>query len=335
MAESVEAHWSMWKGLAVAILAWVASAQNGSPSSTVRTNDGRNVNTFESVGCNYAVHVTNLAGNPIAAERLPADRRVHRTFHMSGRVIVSALPCVLNERACQPRSCAAGVYVTTTGQADALEYFKSTWSTDVRRCRVIQGFENETYAYACECGFGMWCDTNTALPRFCPAKYYCRTPARIKECKKDHYCKEGSTFGRRCSTLQSCPSGSSRPEDSGGPVLVFVSLTLLALLIFKVVEDLRAKSRDRANADMEDYLDRVRETLALEDADLIPPKNGDVEKLDVEMQPVKAPKEAFLIEFDNIRYTLPNGVTIMRGPSGRFAPGRTTAIMGASGENLT
>lgn len=117
-------------------------------------------------------------------------------------------------------------------------------------------------------------------------------------------------------------------------MVVFVSLTFLALVMFKVVEDLKAKSRDRANAEMEDYLDRVRETLPQDDADHIPPKNGDVEKLDVEMQSVKLhPKDAFLIEFENIRYTLPNGVTIMRGPSGRFAPGRTTAIMGASGKH--
>lgn len=116
---------------------------------------------------------------------------------------------------------------------------------------------------------------------------------------------------------------------------MFVFLTFLALVIFKVVEDLKAKSRDRANAEMEDYLDRVRETLAHDDEDLTPPKNGDVEKLDVEMQPVNLlAKDAFLIEFENIRYTLPNGVTIMRGPSGRFAPARTTAIMGASGENF-
>ena len=42
-----------------------------------------------------------------------------------------------------------------------------------------------------------------------------------------------------------------------------------------------------------------------------------------------------MIDFDDIRYTLPNGTQIMRGVSGSFKPGRTTAIMGASGAGKT
>ena len=204
------------------------------------------------------------------------------------------------------------------------------WSADTDRCEVVTGFDGETYGYACECGFGFWCDTNTALPRFCPKEYYCRTPARIEECKEGHYCKEGSVYGQRCTALQTCPKGVSRPEGSGGPLLVFVSLTIVAYVAFKIVDDLKSKSAEKASADLEEYLATLRESAASR----VSPTTGG------EMQPVTNDEkgggnEAFEIEFTSLRLVLPNGVTIMRGPSGTFAPGRLTAIMGASGAGKT
>ena len=45
--------------------------------------------------------------------------------------------------------------------------------------------------------------------------------------------------------------------------------------------------------------------------------------------------ETYKIEFEDIRLVLPDGTTIMRGPSGCFLPGTSTAIMGASGAGKT
>ena len=45
--------------------------------------------------------------------------------------------------------------------------------------------------------------------------------------------------------------------------------------------------------------------------------------------------EGYRIEFEDLRLKLPTGVTIMRGPSGALEPGKSTAIMGASGAGKT
>ncbi|KAJ8604304.1 hypothetical protein CTAYLR_002540 [Chrysophaeum taylorii] len=227
--------------------------------------------------------------------------------------------------------CAAGAYVTEFGAADALDYFTDAWSVDTSRCAVVEGFDEGTYSYACDCGFGMWCGSNTALPRFCPADFYCRTPATINECRAGHYCKEGSTFGRRCNFLQTCSKKSRRPDDSSGSIVVFVVLTVLAFFSFKIYESHKAKERDKANTEMEDYLDHVRASARprRDDKRAKTPREGATEALNT------TEEESFFIEFKDLRLTLPNGVTIMRGPSGSFRPGRTTAIMGASGAGKT
>ncbi|KAJ1455816.1 P-loop containing nucleoside triphosphate hydrolase protein, partial [Pelagophyceae sp. CCMP2097] len=53
-------------------------------------------------------------------------------------------------------------------------------------------------------------------------------------------------------------------------------------------------------------------------------------------QAAEEPREdSFEIEFEDVRLTLPNGVEIMRGVTGKISPGRSTAIMGASGAGKT
>ena len=234
--------------------------------------------------------------------------------------------------------CPAGAYITSAGEDDALAYFMDTWSPDTRRCRVVRGFSNTTYSYACDCGFGFWCARNTAIPRFCPKQYYCRRPSTISGCKVGHYCKEGSVFGRRCTRLSKCPRKSPRPKGSGGSVVIFVVLILLVFVIFRVFYAMKEMQMQRANQDMEDYLEALRarevEKKRFEnyhDDEEKQPSEAVFEMIDVE----KKATDELHIEFKDVRFVLPSGVTIMRGPCGEFKPGRSCAIMGASGAGKT
>ena len=229
--------------------------------------------------------------------------------------------------------CPAGSYcpagaITKTNATEALAYFREVWSENVR-CGVIGGFLNSTFSYACDCGFGFWCAANTALPRFCPKGFYCRLPATLKDCKKGHYCKEGSVFGRRCTRLQRCPRKSPRPKGGGGALIIFLVLILLAFCGFRIYEALKEKQRDRANQEMEDYLETLRDAKTEK-------KWYQQVSIDHEVKIKKnVEKESINIEFKDMWYVLPNGVTIVRGVCGEFKGSRTCAIMGASGAGKT
>ena len=238
--------------------------------------------------------------------------------------------------------CPAGAY-TTSSEADALAYFTSTWSPDTSRCFPHQGFNSTTWSYRCTCGFGFWCATNTALPRFCPKEYYCRTPATINECRAGQYCKEGSVFGRPCTRFSNCPKESSRPQGSGGAIVVFIVLIFIAFLAFRIYAAVKDRRKEAANREMEDYLASLLESVRPPASSAAAREEEDLELKDVENKgddeelggDTDSSSSGFHIEFTDLRLTLPNGVTIMRGPCGEFVPGRSCAIMGASGAGKT
>lgn len=235
--------------------------------------------------------------------------------------------------------CPAGTFEGTMEEATA--YFAFAWRNE-GKCEVVAGHDDGVWAYQCACGNGFWCDANTALPKFCPKGYVCETPDAIVRCPEDHYCKEGSAVAFRCTPGQRCPEGSATPEVSVSGLFLFVVITVVSYGAFKLRERYRATAMRKGNQELEDYhvVMDDREARASEatnalqtEAVELPEVRGGDEKDTTE--PAVPKDEAYLIEFEDVRLVLPDGTTIMRGPSGKFAPGTSTAIMGASGAGKT
>ena len=167
-----------------------------------------------------------------------------------------------------------------------------------------------------------------------PPGYFCETPAVIEECPKGHYCKEGSVEARACTGVQDCPRGSVVPEESSSGILWFVVISVVAYVVFKV------RTRYQEDALRIEALEAEAYHDAVEAAELLKEKRAAAAAAAVDVRGGGAAAkgargETYRIEFEDIRLDLPNGVTIMRGPSGCFLPGTSTAIMGASGAGKT
>ena len=207
------------------------------------------------------------------------------------------------------------------------------------------------YYLSCACTLGFLCLENSALPNFCPKKYFCRDPGSVKECKEGHYCKEGSVYGRRC-FLARCPKGSVEPEGALGMsgTVIFVAFTLFVFVVFQIYERYADFKARREYIDMEDYLEEMRvfdnnnnhnstPLITVDDDDddfeeekkttealLLGSSNDFADDGDSEDK-----ENVFVIDYEDLCYSLPNGVSIVENVSGRFAPATTTAIMGSSG----
>jgi len=249
----------------------------------------------------------------------------------------------LTDACAEAYDCAAGSYCPAGyyagSEADAAAYFAQAWwpgenYMDVD-CAVVEGSANGVWTYQCACGNGFWCAANTAMPKFCPPGYFCETPAVIEECPKGHYCKEGSVEARACTAAQDCPRGSAVPEESSSGILWFVLISVVAYVAFKI------RTRYQEDALRIEALEAEAYHDAVEAAELLKEKRAAAAAaaaVDVRGGGAAAKGgtgETYRIEFEDIRLDLPNGVTIMRGPSGCFLPGTSTAIMGASGAGKT
>ncbi|KAH8050447.1 ATPase [Aureococcus anophagefferens] len=235
--------------------------------------------------------------------------------------------------------CAAGSYCPagsfTGTEDDAAAYFADAWwpgdGSGGVSCAVSAGRDDGVWAYECACGNGFWCDENTAMPKFCPQGYYCETPAKIKKCPEGYYCKEGSVEPRACKAAQICPRGSAVPEQSASGLVWFVLISLVAYVVFKLRTRYQEDAMRREVQELEDYHDVVEAAERKREA-------KQTAAVSFEEARASSPKdngETYKIEFEDIRLVLPDGTTIMRGPSGCFLPGTSTAIMGASGAGKT
>lgn len=184
----------------------------------------------------------------------------------------------------------------------------------------------EYYAYKCECQLGMWCPANIARPKFCPSRYECTRPQNFARCPAGRYCKEGTVKGLPCKGYQ---KGTDVPGD-GLWVLWGIIASAAAYGAFWFISKYRANKMTKQNQELEDYNDVLKEN----DAAL--KKQREEAKATYRASTTSLPTvEGYRIEFEDMRLKLPNGVTIMRGPSGALEPGKTTAIMGASGAGKT
>ena len=69
---------------------------------------------------------------------------------------------------------------------------------------------------------------------FCPAGYYCPSPAEKVQCNASHYCKEGQVQPWPCHAWMSCPAGTKAPGTNWAAI-VFALVVFLALMAAHVL----------------------------------------------------------------------------------------------------
>jgi len=244
-------------------------------------------------------------------------------------------------------TCPAGNYcpagtIQATSVADANAQFSKTYYPsvpegtipntnygDVPQCEAFEAQKRPGwYFYQCQCLLGFWCPQDIVYPRFCPEKFECTRPERRHKCPEGRYCLQGTVKGLPCGG-KDCPKGTNVP--SGGAFFLFYAalLTLFAYGCFYFRGKYTEEKMSRQNQELEDYYQVMQENDETEKK-----KRADSKSRRASTSSLPT-DEGYRIEFNDLRLKLPTGEVIMRGPSGALEPGKTTAIMGASGAGKT
>lgn len=226
-------------------------------------------------------------------------------------------------------------------------------------CTIVNG------VIQCPCTPGFYCPANASEPIYCCSAYHCPTPARIKPCPAGFFCRTGFVEPLECPFKDSCPERSDKAPSVGAWAILIVSMCLLAILLL-IQEFFKKRRRALQALAMEKKPEEVVGDVAVavvravketdHEAAVVPKKDNDIVEFksplvtkahknresDVELHDESAHKStarstntSFYIEFINIEFTLPNGISIMKDVSGHFQPGRICAVMGPSGAGKT
>ncbi len=222
----------------------------------------------------------------------------------------------------------------------------------------------------CPCTAGFYCPTNTGQPNYCPNGYYCPVNATsvailgtppnglgawgsiIIECPSGHFCGRGQVEPFVCSGFGDCPAGSTKENR----LKIYIVAVIVLILMFsfsslynwrkiKTREARRVLSESSASQLKTTGADATQSRLKERTSAASNGSSGLQAKLmsggaspgpgSSSSSSSSGAPEALDIEFDDITFVLKDGTTIMQGVTGRFAPGRTCAIMGPSGAGKT
>eukprot|EP00656_Telonema_subtile_P001458 TRINITY_DN10649_c0_g3_i1.p1 TRINITY_DN10649_c0_g3~~TRINITY_DN10649_c0_g3_i1.p1 ORF type:complete len:1003 (-),score=263.81 TRINITY_DN10649_c0_g3_i1:69-3077(-) len=208
---------------------------------------------------------------------------------------------------------------------------------------------------------GLYCPANTQTPIYCCAGYYCPTNTEIIPCGKGNFCKEGAIAESSCPFGTACPEKTSNPKNTFLIICLFLVLgitwyvhskiTYKNMLRLQGISDeleLEEKLRKQNHMTREQFTNAGGKEADFNRMDA----NGDgilmyeemvanqkaLEKADNKSNVVEAEEgfsETFDFKFNEIGLTLPNGITIMKGVTGRIRHGKVTAVMGPSGAGKT
>lgn len=209
------------------------------------------------------------------------------------------------------------VYSALTGylECPGFEIFKDCYYYGIKRfvptinqiagnwsCAAGSFCLSTTHSSLCSPGF--MCLKDTVQPTICPQGYYCSSDAvTVTRCPEGSFCPFGSVTPTNCHSLAFCPAGSS----SVNKFVIFIIFFIFIVIVWFAFQ-LKSKLDDIQRLKFKKFL----------------AAHVSVESL-VQMKPNKT---KFDIEFDDLGLTLPNGIRIMSGVSGRLHSGRTCAIMG-------
>jgi len=151
--------------------------------------------------------------------------------------------------------------------------------------------------------------------------------------------------------LNTCDANAQKKDS--GPLVVLIVLVMIFLFLFfeflrfirnrrKMLEDLMERKELSATEDPNDVnsafnskklifeaSERMASSNSLVNSE--EGQNAENSTFSVTKKEEDLSKKEFLIEFEDITFTLKSGVTIMKGVSGSFKPSRLCAIMGPSG----
>lgn len=217
-----------------------------------------------------------------------------------------------------------------------------------------------------ECDDTLYCPGNDepyVCPQLCKAGHYCPNATVQLPCPEGHYCLMGSTEPTPCRDLNNCPQGTTIYE-SGKAFGLVMGLALFCLASLYVVNHFLAEAEavEDAKDNCKTMSVPTNETrLSRQLPDDVPRpgenkvdanKDGTVEvtvpdkkaaKLAKERRlkrrestmVVRGPSQTIDIGFQDLQLTLPNGLCIMKGVSGKLEHGNFCAILGPSGAGKT
>uniref|UniRef100_A0A7S0DJA6 ABC transporter domain-containing protein n=1 Tax=Amorphochlora amoebiformis TaxID=1561963 RepID=A0A7S0DJA6_9EUKA len=170
-------------------------------------------------------------------------------------------------------------------------------------------------------------------PTFCCPGYVCsENTIQLQSCGEGYFCPPQSIEKIKCNDLTVCEERTTEQEKYGVILLVFFFFLFFFVFatLFSHFTELRDANFQRAIKTAS--AKRYRELDELKG-------NGGQSDLKISTTDVKDSKNAtgpdaqptFTIDFKELEYTLPDGLTIMQGVSGRFGVGRLCAVMGPSG----
>ncbi|KAJ3123543.1 hypothetical protein HK098_001846 [Nowakowskiella sp. JEL0407] len=211
-----------------------------------------------------------------------------------------------------------------------------------------------------DCGrtrlLGGVCNVTQGLyePQVCPAGYYCPDYKQKIKCPAGSFCITGSIEPKPCHALASCPEGTVSQTFYGG-ILLFALLDVLILISYLILKAKEIKLRNGSiTATISSALNVLRffkpkqkvnvakstaegreDEVVVEDEVLVGEETSVDLLVDAFTRGLQNHKLSIGFKFQDLEFTLKNGIQILSGVTGEIGAGKMTAIMGPSGAGKT
>lgn len=241
-------------------------------------------------------------------------------------------------------------HLNERGEVDCLDGFV---------CAYLDPLNASTYPVYCppseKCAqsraMGNLCESQGLYePQIVPAGFYSPDRRRLIECPEGYFCPIGSKTPTKCPAMSICGKGASRKYQYGLLIFLGIGLTVLIVIVLIYRRFFAFSTLVQLSDDLPDggfALSSVSSTpLSRESTMSTPSDFGTPEGRSRRVQLLcdgfkrrRGGTKPLRFEFHNLRVTVPqpDGTTkpLLDGVSGRFAPGKVTAILGPAESGKT